>query len=196
MRRACSLSIRILSIRIVLGAIAVGAIAASLPPTASAALITYVVDRSLSPSEAGGTLMVFGTVTVDDAGPTVTDWDITITSSALGRSFTLDAGNSTFFSQNATLTPTPAQLTVDVGAFGLWGPQLRDDGTSLRHEWFVNEEQGFIEQASLDFANPDPDRDFAVVERVNPVVLLVVPEPATLVLLAAGLAGLAARRSR
>jgi hypothetical protein len=172
-------------------------IAASLPSAASATLISYVVDRSLA-SFGGGTITVLGTVTVDDTVPAVTDWDITITSTVFGRSFTLDPANSTFFSEGTTLTATPTQLTIDVGVLGLWGPQLRDDATSLRHEWFLNEEQGFIEQASLDFADPDPDSDFANVPRTNPTILLAVPEPAVLAYLGAGIAGLAAmsRRSR
>jgi hypothetical protein len=170
--------------------------AASLPPAASALAISYVVDRTLSPSFGGGVIAVTGTVTVDDAGPTVTDWDITITSSLLGRSVTLDPGNSTFFSTNTTLTATATELAVDTGVFGLWGPQLRDDGTSLRHEWFLNEEQGFIEQASIDFADPDPDSDFVNVPRDNPTILLAVPEPATLCHLAVALAGLGTVRVR
>jgi PEP-CTERM motif len=175
-------------------AILAGAIAAAiLPSAASAVAIVYVVDRSLSPSQEGGTLTVVGTVTVDDTGPTVTDWDITVTSTALARSFTLDPSNSLFVSSNTTLTPTPTQLTIDTGVLGIWGPQLRDNATTLRHEWFLSEEQGFVEQASLDFADPDPDSDFfSVRPRPNPTILLAVPEPATLSSLALALAGLAA----
>lgn len=180
------------SVGILVGAIA----AASLPSAASATSIAYVVNRSLSPSVEGGTLTVVGTVTVDDTGPMVTDWDFTITSTALGRSFTLDPSNSTFFSSSTTLTPTPAQLTIDVGTNGFWGAQQRDDLTTLRHEWFLGEESGFIEQASLNFANPDPDSDFANVGRTNPTILLAAPEPAALSHFAAALAGLAAIRWR
>ena len=170
--------------------------AASLPAAASATLVSYVVDRSLGPSVQGGTLDVVGTVTIDDTGPTVTDWDITITSTALGRSFSLAPSNSSFFSMSTTLTASPTQLTIDVGVLGLWGPQLRDDPTTLRHEWFLTEEQGFIEQASLNFADPDPDSDFANVTRTNPTILFAVPEPAVLLQLAVGLAGLAAIGTR
>jgi hypothetical protein len=181
------------SVAFVAGAIA----AAGLGSTASALSIVYVVDRALSPSTAGGTLTVVGTVTVDDTGPTVTDWDITIASTALGRSFTLDPSNSTFLSSNTTLTPTATQLTITTGVLGLWGPQLRDDAMSLRHEWFLTEEQGFSEQASLDFANPDLDSDFLSVRpRPNPAILLAVPEPATLTYLAVALGGLAAIRGQ
>jgi hypothetical protein len=49
-----------------------------------------------------------------------------------------------------------------------------------------------IEQASLDFADPDPDSDLAVIDRENPTIPLAVPEPAALSPLAAALAGLAA----
>jgi len=170
--------------------------AVSLPSAASALAITYLVDRTLGPSVQGGQITVVGTVTVDDAGPTVTDWDIAITSTALGRSIVLDSGNSSFLSLNTTLTATPAQLTVDVGVLGLWGPQLRDDLSSLRHEWFLNEEQGFIEQASIDFAAPDPDADFALIARTNPTILFAVPEAATLSYLAVALAGLGALGAR
>jgi hypothetical protein len=170
--------------------------AVTLPSAASALAIPYLVERTLSPSFGGGLVTVTGTVTVDDVGPAVTDWNLTITSSVLGRSVVLSPGNSTFLSSGATLTPTPAQLTVDVGIFGLWGPQLRDDGISLRHEWFLAEEQGFIEQASIDFADPDLDSDFVNVPRDNPVVFVAVPEAGTLSYLASALAGLGAAASR
>lgn len=168
--------------------------AASFASAASAIPISYVVDRSISPSAEGGTITVVGTVTVDDAGPTVTDWDLTITSTALGRSFTLDSTNSTFFSLSTTLTATPTQLTIDIGASGLWGAHRRDDSISLRHEWFLLEENGLNDQASLDFENPDSDSDFASSDLTNPVVLTAVPEPAALAHLVVALAGLGALR--
>ena len=176
------------AVRILVGAIA----AATLSSAAFATSITYVVDRTLSPSGGGGTMTVVGTVTVDDTGPTVTDWDFTITSVALGRSTTLDPSNSTFFSSFTTLTPTPTQLTIDVGTNGIWGAHQRDGLVLLRHEWFLLEENGLNDQASLDFADPDPDSDFVGVPRTNPTILLAVPEPAVLSHLAAALAGLAA----
>jgi hypothetical protein len=166
--------------------------AASLASAASAIPITYAVDRSIGPSVEGGTITVVGTVTVDDAGPTVTDWDLTITSTALGRSFTLDPSNSTFFSLSTTLTATPTQLTIDVGTNGLWGSHRRDDSISLRHEWFLLEENGLHDQASLDFESPDAASDFASSALMNPVVLTAVPEPAALAHLVAALAGLGA----
>jgi hypothetical protein len=177
---------RRVSVGILVGAIA----AASLPSAVSATSITYVANRSLSPSTQGGSITIVGTITVDDTGPTVTDWDITITSTALGRAFTLDPSNSNFISSSTTLTPTAAQLTIDVAVGGIWGPELRD--AAVRHEWFLNEENGFIEQASLDFADPDPDSDFANVSRTNPTILLAVPEPAALSHFAVAVVGLAA----
>lgn len=178
-----------MSLGMLLGAMA----AASLSSAASAVPITYVVDRSLGPSLEGGTITVVGTVTVDDAGPTVTDWDITIASTALGRSVTLDPGNSIFISQGTTLTATASKLEIDVSAVdGIWGPELRDQPTTLRHEWFLREVFDFSEQASIDFAEPDPDKDFAGAPRTNPTILFVVPEPAALPHVAAALAVLAA----
>jgi len=166
----------------------VGAIAAaSLPSAAAATVISYDANRSV------GTLTVVGTITVDDTGgPTVTDWDLTITSTTLGRAFTLDPSNSSFFVSSTTLTPTATQLTIDVGVGGIFGAHRRDDLVSLRHEWFLLEEDGPVEQASLNFANPDPDSDFDGGVGTNPVILSAVPEPAALSQLAAALASLAA----
>jgi hypothetical protein len=179
------------SVAIFLAAIA----AAGLAPAASAVPITYVVDRTLPSNFFAGTISVVGTVTVDDAGPTVTDWDVTIASTALGRSVTLDPGNSIFISMGTVLTATATKLVVDVSQTdGIWGPELRAQPTDLRHEWFVREVFQFSEQASIDFANPDPDKDFAGGPRTNPTILHAVPEPA--VLSAAALAVLAALARR
>jgi hypothetical protein len=178
------------TIRVLVAAIATVALSAP----ASATLISYVVDRTL-PSFGGGTLTVVGTVTVDDAGPAVTAWDITIASPDLGRSVVLNTANSTFFSEDTTLTASATQLSIDIpGAVGFWGPQIRDDSISLRHEWFIAAENDPNEQASLDFAAPDPDSDFANVPRTNPTILLAVPEPATLWTLGGALVAFAAVR--
>jgi hypothetical protein len=147
--------------------------------------VTYSVDRTLSPSVLGDPLTVTGTVTVDEAG-VVTDWELTIASAELGRAITLDPQNSSFHSFDTTLTPNAEQLAIDTAENGFWGAQLRDDSISLRHEWFLGEEDGFGEQASLDFAEPDPDADFVNIARTNPVILSAVPEPS------AGAGGLAA----
>lgn len=171
-------------------------VTASLPLAASAVPITYVVDTGFGPSEEGGDIRAVGTVTVDDAGPTVTDWEITISSTPLGRSFTLDPINSSFISIATTLTPTSTQLVIDMGALGVWGPQLRDDTTTLRQEWLLTEDQGRIgEQIFLDFADPDPDSDFIVVPNLRDQTILLaapVPEPVAPAQLACAVAVLAA----
>jgi hypothetical protein len=180
-----------------------GMIAASLPDAASAVPITYLVNRGFGPSEEG-TVFVFGTLTVDDAGPTVTDWNLTLTSQPEGsdpeRSVTLDPSNSDFLSISTTLTPTPTELEVNVGIGGIFGVELRDDATTLRHEWLLREDLGFIEQIFVDFADPDPFRDSGVTALNNPATFFAapVPEPGGPLQRVAGLAVLAAigRRSR
>jgi hypothetical protein len=180
------------SARLLLVAIA----AAIVPPGASALTISYRVDRTLGPSLRGGVITVFGTVTVDDAGPTVSDWDITVTSTALGLAVTLHPGNSVFESSSTTLTATSTQLTVEAGVPAVWGPRLYDPGSSLTHEWLLvtGALDPFTEQATIDFADPDPGSDFAVVPRVNPTIFFVVPEAATLTYLAVALAAFAGVR--
>jgi hypothetical protein len=157
--------------------------------------VTYAVDRTLGPSVLEDALTVTGTVTVDEAG-VVTDWELTIASALLGRAMTLDPDNSTFQSRHTTVTPSATQLTIDSGESGGWGAQLRDDSISLRHEWFLAEETTFGEQASLNFAEPDPDADFVNIPRANPLVLFVVPEPSAGTGALASLAALGGLRRR
>ena len=81
--------------------------------------INYIVDRNITNFDISGTL------TAETDTNTITDYSISLESTTPSLQFTLTPSNSTFFTENTTVVATATELTVTLGGFAVFGPQLR-----------------------------------------------------------------------